>query len=219
MLPAVPPVSRISNQGRTTSQPAHPLWPCGHRGHPRFEPNQRFMTGGHEAQIPFASPSVLAPREGLSVSPKASRTGSLGQVASPLTDRPCTSQQRNRIGVFLSDVPPGCPKGLSSDHHWFAETRKGVPTNEGRHAQCASFRPAWPVCQGPCGGKSRTFRDVRPHPPISGQSGGRKLRGPGGVAKHRAPVPGPPSCQADARIRRTPGRTAADAAGSNRAGP
>jgi hypothetical protein len=38
------------------------------------------------------------------------------------------------IGLFLSDVPPGCPKGIGSDHHWlreerFVETRKGVPTN------------------------------------------------------------------------------------------
>jgi hypothetical protein len=32
-------------------------------------------------------------------------------------------------GFFLSDLPPGCPKGMSSDHHWFVETRKGVPTN------------------------------------------------------------------------------------------
>jgi hypothetical protein len=33
------------------------------------------------------------------------------------------------LGFFLSDLPPGCPKGMSSDHHLFLETRKGVPTN------------------------------------------------------------------------------------------
>jgi hypothetical protein len=37
--------------------------------------------------------------------------------------------QNNGIGLSLSDVPPGCPKGIRSDHHWFLETRKGVPTN------------------------------------------------------------------------------------------
>jgi hypothetical protein len=34
---------------------------------------------------------------------------------------------------LLSDVPPGCLKGISSDHHFareaILETRKGVPTN------------------------------------------------------------------------------------------
>jgi hypothetical protein len=40
---------------------------------------------------------------------------------------------RNDFGFFLSELPPGCPKGMSSDHHcwletWFLETRKGVPT-------------------------------------------------------------------------------------------
>jgi hypothetical protein len=43
--------------------------------------------------------------------------------------------QRHGVSFFFpSDVPPGCPKGISSDHHslletWFLETRKGVPTN------------------------------------------------------------------------------------------
>jgi hypothetical protein len=39
----------------------------------------------------------------------------------------------NGIGLSLSDVPPGCPKGIRSDHHFareaILETRKGVPTN------------------------------------------------------------------------------------------
>jgi len=32
-------------------------------------------------------------------------------------------------GFFLSELPAGFPKGISSDHHWFVETRKGAPTN------------------------------------------------------------------------------------------
>jgi hypothetical protein len=34
----------------------------------------------------------------------------------------------NDFGFFLSEFPPGYPKGMCSDHHWFAETSKGVPT-------------------------------------------------------------------------------------------
>jgi hypothetical protein len=36
---------------------------------------------------------------------------------------------RNDGGFFLSELPPGYPKGIRSDHHWFVETSKGVPTN------------------------------------------------------------------------------------------
>jgi hypothetical protein len=34
----------------------------------------------------------------------------------------------NDFGFFLSELPPGYPKGMRSDHHWFVETSKGVPT-------------------------------------------------------------------------------------------
>jgi hypothetical protein len=34
-----------------------------------------------------------------------------------------------KSAFFLSEVPPGYPKGMRSDHHWFLETSKGVPTN------------------------------------------------------------------------------------------
>jgi hypothetical protein len=33
------------------------------------------------------------------------------------------------LGFFLSELPAGFPKGISSDHHRFVETRKGAPTN------------------------------------------------------------------------------------------
>ena len=97
-----------------------------------------FMTEGHESAILVASPVCAGPfarikRRSLS----DVGTGSLGQVASRLTGRPCAPVRRNGLVQPLSDVPPGCPKGICSVHHWFAETRKGVPTNEGRHAQCA----------------------------------------------------------------------------------
>ena len=52
------------------------------------------------------------------------------------TGRPCLFrrlcphlQAKRQLRSLLSDVPPGCPKGKSSDHHCFAKTRKGVPTN------------------------------------------------------------------------------------------
>jgi hypothetical protein len=86
--------------------------------------------------ILVASPSVLALCR-IKRQPEGLGTGSLGQVASRLTGQPYAPSRRNGLVQPLSDVPPGCPKGICSVHHWFAETRKGVPTNEGRHAQCA----------------------------------------------------------------------------------
>jgi hypothetical protein len=55
--------------------------------------------------------------------------GSLGQVGRPVSGTSLRVLQANGIGLSLSDVPSGCPKGIRSDHHWFLETRKGVPTN------------------------------------------------------------------------------------------
>src|SRR5579885_2207262 len=84
----------------------------------------------------ISSPSMLAPEAGLSVGPEGprhrqSRTGGLAFSGA----WPCAFKLRDSFGGPLSDVPPGCPKGKPSDHHCFAETRKGVPTNEGRHAR------------------------------------------------------------------------------------
>ena len=56
--------------------------------------------------------------------------GSLGQVGRPVTGtalRVFTSATVS--GFFLSELPAGFPKGISSDHHRFVETRKGAPTN------------------------------------------------------------------------------------------
>jgi len=81
-----------------------------------------------DAQTRVVSPSVLAPF-GIKRQPEGIGAGSLGQVSRPVSGPALRAVQSNGIGLSLSDVPPGCPKGISSDHHMFVETRKGVPTN------------------------------------------------------------------------------------------
>jgi hypothetical protein len=61
--------------------------------------------------------------------PEGFGAGSLGQVGRPVSGPALRVNRSNGVGLSLSDVPPGCPKGISSDHHIFLETRKGVPTN------------------------------------------------------------------------------------------
>ena len=76
-------------------------------------------------------PVYAGPRRGLSVrSLRTIGAGSLGQVGRPVpgsTSRVFTST--TVTGLFLSELPAGFPKGISSDHHRFVETRKGAPTN------------------------------------------------------------------------------------------
>src|SRR5450756_2648931 len=67
--------------------------------------------------------------------------GSLGQVGRPVSGTSLRVLQANGIGLSLSDVPPGCPKGIRSDHHWFLETRKGVPTNWAGTPDAAHLEP------------------------------------------------------------------------------
>jgi hypothetical protein len=81
---------------------------------------------------PFLEPDLLA-QGGAGLSVRSLQTigaGSLGQVGRPVTGtalRVFTSATVS--GFFLSELPAGFPKGISSDHHWFVETRKGAPTN------------------------------------------------------------------------------------------
>ena len=130
-------------------------------GSPRFEPNRRGLSRANLGLFPVcAGPEILAqPAQGrrgpgLSVTPEGARhrqswTGSANSPQGLAFSEawPCTFKHRDSIGGSLSDVPPGCPKGNSSDHHGFAETRKGVPTDEGRHARCTISRPSRPSCQ------------------------------------------------------------------------
>jgi hypothetical protein len=71
---------------------------------------------------------MLAPFR-IKLRPYSLGAGSLGQVGRPVSGTSLRVLQDNGVGLSLSDVPPGCPKGIRSDHHWFLETRKGVPTN------------------------------------------------------------------------------------------
>jgi hypothetical protein len=81
---------------------------------------------------PFLEPDLLA-QGGAGLSVRSLQTigaGSLGQVGRPVTGtalRVFTSATVS--GFFLSELPAGFPKGISSDHHRFVETRKGAPTN------------------------------------------------------------------------------------------
>jgi hypothetical protein len=65
--------------------------------------------------------------------PEGRSAGSLGQVGRSIYGPALRAFKTNGIGLSLSDVPPGCPKGISSDHRVareaILETRKGVPTN------------------------------------------------------------------------------------------
>jgi len=65
--------------------------------------------------------------------PEGRSAGSLGQVGRSIYGPALRAFKTNGIGLSLSDVPPGCPKGIRSDHHFareaILETRKGVPTN------------------------------------------------------------------------------------------
>src|SRR5262249_9057233 len=101
-------------------------------------------------QIRIASPSVLAP---LGIKRRALRTfcaGSLGQVGRPFPERPCASplQQWHRAS-FPSEIPVGFLKGISSVHHRFLETRKGVPTNWAGTPDTSLSRPSQAFCQVP----------------------------------------------------------------------
>jgi hypothetical protein len=73
---------------------------------------------------------VLAPFEDYASGLEAFGAGSLGQVDRPVTGTALrVFKSAMASGFFLSELPVGFPKGLSSDHHMFLETRKGVPTN------------------------------------------------------------------------------------------
>ena len=87
------------------------------------------MTEGQVCANSGLSPSVLAPSQGLSLGFRLD-TGSLGQVGRfyvPATtwaaalifnrnvNQPHVTAKTKASGPFLSDVPAGCPKGLSSD--------------------------------------------------------------------------------------------------------
>ena len=120
--------------GRTTFQPARRFWPEGRNGSPRFRTKPAQPCGlGKPGSLPRL---CWPPRSGLSVRPEGHRhrqswTGGLAFSGA----WPCTFEFCDSFGGSLSDVPPGCPKGKSSDHHCFAETRKGVLTIKGQHAR------------------------------------------------------------------------------------
>ena len=81
---------------------------------------------------PVLEPDLLS-QGGAGLSVRSLQTfgaGSLGQVGRPVPGtalRVFTSATLS--GFFLSELPAGFPKGISSDHHRFVETRKGAPTN------------------------------------------------------------------------------------------
>src|SRR6185437_8484509 len=99
-------------------------------------------------RIRIASPSVQAPlSSGLSVGSRLG-TGSLGQVwPARCRDGLARLHIATASGFFLLDIPAGFPKGISSAHHGFVETRKGVPTNWAGTPRCALCRPLRAFCQ------------------------------------------------------------------------
>ncbi len=129
MLPAVPLEVHAQRTGQDDHSKSLPpetaLWPqTGLRGSNQTGALCRCANSGRV-------PVYAGPRRGLSVrSLWTVGAGSLGQVGRPVPGmalRIFTSATVS--GFFLSELPAGFPKGISSDHHRFVETRKGAPTN------------------------------------------------------------------------------------------
>ena len=88
------------------------------------------MTEGHVCANSGRFPVCAGPIAGIKrLAFRAFGTGSLGQVDRPLPDGLTRLTFTMAPGSPFLDVPAGYPKGISSVHHGFVETRKGVPTN------------------------------------------------------------------------------------------
>jgi hypothetical protein len=124
-------------------------------------------------QTRAASPSVLAPSQGLSVRPLgAFGTGSLGQVDRPLPDDLTRLTSTTALVSSFSDVPAGYPKGISSRHHRFVETRKGVPTNWAGTPDATHLN----LCRGLAKGLFAKL-PAKIDPPYRATASGRRQRG------------------------------------------
>jgi hypothetical protein len=130
LLPAVPLLSsRAANRaGRRFNKPA----PRGSRNWHRVS-EVRTKQARWKARKLGSHPRLCWPLPGLSLGPRTSAPAVLDRSVGPFPNRLC-APQGNGTGFSLSDVPPGCPKGMGTDHHWLREkrvleTRKGAPTN------------------------------------------------------------------------------------------
>jgi hypothetical protein len=129
LLPAVPlevHAERTRQDDYSKSlPPGTALWPrTGLRGSNQTGAPCRRANSGRV-------PVCAGPHQGLSVrSFQTISAGSLGQVGRPVTGTTLRVFASATVsGFFLSELPAGFPKGISSDHHRFVETRKGAPTN------------------------------------------------------------------------------------------
>ena len=147
MLPAVPLLSsRAANQGRTTFQkPAPRNSVTAAIGSSRFEPNWRTFPYANSDRFPVcAGPTCVGIKPWLSPRHRQSWTGWPARCRDGLAHLHIAMAS----GFFLLDIPAGFPKGISSVHHGFVETRKGVPTNWAGTPRCALCRPLGAFCQG-----------------------------------------------------------------------
>jgi len=105
-------------------------------GSPRFEPNWRTYKCANSGRFPvYAGPTFVCPtslsevRAGIKpwLAPwrRQSRTGRPLRFRNDFAHPAFVTVS----GLFPSELPVGFLKGISSDHHRFAETRKGAPTN------------------------------------------------------------------------------------------
>ena len=146
MLPAVPLLSsRAANQGRTTFQkPAPRNSFTAVIGSSRFEPNWRTFAYANSGRFPVcAGPALVGIKRWLSPRHRQSWTGWPARCRDGLARLHIATAS----GFFLLDIPAGFPKGISSAHHGFVETRKGVPTNWAGTPRCALCRPLRAFCQ------------------------------------------------------------------------
>src|SRR5262245_31283133 len=128
LLPAVPlESSRVANRSRTTSESLPPdttLQP--HSGlEVRTKSAQPFGHAKLGSRPRLCWPLIRIKRQVL----RTISAGSLGQVAGPLPGQPRALLIHNGIGLLSFRDPTRVSKGISSAHHRFLETRKGVPTN------------------------------------------------------------------------------------------
>ena len=129
MLPAVPlESSRAANRGRTTSEKPAPRYDVtsqsGLRGSNQIGATSRSRKLGSLPRLCW--PLVGIKRSGLC---RPSAPAVLDRSAGPLPGRPCALSIHNGIGLLPFRDPTRASKGISSAHHRFLETRKGVPTN------------------------------------------------------------------------------------------
>ena len=128
MLPAVPPKVHAKQTGQDDASTSLPPETASR---PKSGLRGSNQTGARKRANSGRFPVYAGPGLGLSVrSLQTFGAGSLGQVGRPVPGTALRAFTFATVsGFFPSELPAGFPKGISSVHHGFVETRKGAPTS------------------------------------------------------------------------------------------